>query len=94
LYKKHNTTLAAATSASAYTEAKPAEFKSESPDYYLERGVDLELMKGANTLADLFQVQSGEVKQLIKSNHLNVKREEDLIRIFELLSDYTSPPAL
>lgn len=81
LYKKFRTILIPAEKASAYTEAKPARFNTVQPDYYLGRGEDLFLLKGNKAIADFFQVEQKEVKNLVRSRKLKLQREEDLIRI-------------
>lgn len=87
LYKKYKVALIPATNPSAYTEAKPAKFDSVLPDHYLGRKNELTLLKGVKSIADFFEVETKEVKSLIKINQLKLQSEEDLVRICEHFSN-------
>ncbi len=81
LYKRYKVTLIPATDPSAYTEAKPAKFDSVLPDYFLGRGEEMTLLKGVKSIAGFFDVETKEVKSMMKSSQLKLQNEEDLVRI-------------
>ena len=80
LYKQHRIRLTeAVTDTDIYNKARPAEYKSHTPAYYVFRGNEHWRVKGNKDLAEIFQVDTKVIKGYLKSNKYNLSREEDLL---------------
>ena len=90
LFKKLKITLTPETKPGAYAEGQPAQFNPSLPEYYLERGEEMVLVKGAKSIAEFFEVEPKEVKSLIRSGQSKLQREEDLVRICTHFSNVPS----
>jgi hypothetical protein len=87
LYKHYRVTLVAATNPGAYSEAKPAEFRSSPPDYYLYRGEEMVPFRGVRSLSGFFRLPGKEVRSFLRDRGLDPDREEDLVAIFRHFSE-------
>lgn len=73
--------------ASSYQKDKPATFRRESDTYYIKLGEKvIFLPQKKKSLLDALMEYSDELKTFIKENKLNLKKEEDLIKITEYMS--------
>ncbi len=80
LYKQYRIKLTeAVTDTDLYNKAKPAEYKTLTPVYYVFRGNEHWSVKGNKTLAEIFQIDTKVVKSYLKDNKYNLSREEDLL---------------
>lgn len=69
----------AVTDTDLYNKAKPAEFKRQSPVYYVFRDNDYWQVKGSKTLAEIFQVDTKVVKKYLKDKQYKLSQEEHLL---------------
>jgi len=71
---------------SAYEKEKPAEFRRASDIYYYRLGNKTSLLpqKRKNFLK-LFPEHATELKEFLKKNKINLKRDDDLITLFEFI---------
>ena len=90
LFKKYKVTLIPETKPGAYVEAQPAKFDPGLPDYYLGKGEELILLNGVKSIAEFFQVESKEVKSMIKTKQLKLQDEKNLIIICAYFSNQTT----
>lgn len=67
------------TNKELYHKARPAEYKTEIPEYYVFRGNEHWTVKGSKNLAEIFQIDVKEVKSYLKDNKYRLSREEDLL---------------
>ena len=81
LYKRYGARLDNPVKSDGYSEAKPAEFKPNPPDYYIFREQKPTLVKGTGSIADIFGVDRKTVGRYIRQNNYKMKKEEDLIEI-------------
>jgi len=80
LYKQYRINLTeAVTDTDLYHKAKPAEYKTQSPVYYVFRGNEYWAVKGSKTLAEIFQIDAKVVKSYLKDNKYKLSREEHLL---------------
>ena len=80
LYKQYRIRLTeAVTDTDLYHEAKPAEYKTQTPVYYVFRGNEHWTVKGSKTLAEIFQIDAKVVKSYLKDNKYKLSREEHLL---------------
>ena len=80
LYKQYKIKLTEAiTDTDLYHKAKPAEFKTQTPVYYVIRGNEHWTVKGSKTLAEIFQIDVKVVKSYLKDNKYKLSREEHLL---------------
>jgi len=80
LYKQYRIKLTdAVTDTDLYNKAKPAEYKTETPVYYVFRGNEHWTVKGSRSLAEIFQIDAKVVKSYLKENKYNLSREEHLL---------------
>jgi hypothetical protein len=86
LYKHYRVTLVAATNPGAYTEAKPAEFRTSSPDYYMGRGEELVPFRGARSLSGFFRIPGKEVRSYIRDQGIDPGEDSGLVILFEQFS--------
>lgn len=80
LYKQYKIKLTeAVTDTDLYHEAKPAEYKTQTPIYYVFRGNEHWTAKGIKSLAEIFQIDAKVVKKYLKDNKYKLSREEHLL---------------
>ena len=80
LYKQYRIILSEAiTDTDLIRIAKPAEYKPQTPVYYVFRGNEHWKVKGSKTLAEIFQIDAKVVKSYLKDNKYNLSREEHLL---------------
>ena len=80
LYKQYRIKLTEAiTDTDLYHKAKPAEYNTQKPVYYVFRGNEHWTVKGSKTLAEIFQIDAKVVKSYLKDNKYNLSREEHLL---------------
>ncbi len=89
LYKQYRIKLTeAVTDTDLYNKAKPAEYKTLTPVYYVFRGNEHWSVKGNKTLAEIFQIDTKVVKSYLKDNKYNLSREEDLLETVLYFSSF------
>lgn len=86
LYKKYSSRLNNAVKTDGYSEAKPAEFKPNPPEYYIFREQEPMEVKGTGSIADVFGVDRKTVRRYSRQNKYKIKKEEDLIKIVKHFS--------
>ena len=80
LYKQYRIRLTEAiTDTDLYHEAKPAEYKTQTPVYYVFRGNEHWEVKGSKTLAEIFQIDAKVVKSYLKDKKYKLSSEEHLV---------------
>jgi len=80
LYKQYRIILTEAiTDTDLYHKAKPAEYKTQTPVYYVFRGNEHWTVKGSKTLAEIFQIDAKVVKSYLKDNKYKLSNEEHLL---------------
>ena len=80
LYKQYRIKLTEAiTDTDLYHKAKPAEYETQTPGYYVFRGNEHWKVKGSKTLSEIFQIDAKVVKSYLKDNNYKLSREEDLL---------------
>jgi len=80
LYKQYRIILTEAiTDTDLYHQAKPAEYKTQTPVYYVFRGNEHWTVKGSKTLAEIFQIDAKVVKSYLKDNKYKLSNEEHLL---------------
>ncbi len=81
LYKQYRIRFAeAVTDTDLYKEAKPAEYKTETPKYYVFRDNEHWTVKGSKSLAEIFQIDTKVVKSYLKENKYKLSSEEHLLK--------------
>ena len=65
--------------AGGYSDAKPAEYKSNPPRYYIFKGNDIHEIKGNASLAEAFSTDTKSIRSYLKKNKYKLNREEDLV---------------
>jgi hypothetical protein len=70
---------------SSYHEAKPERFETGQPTWYasVENGPIKNFEVNKSGLESIFQDDYAEVQKYIKSNKLKLRKEEDVIKLFE-----------
>jgi len=69
----------AVTDTDLYHDAKPAEYKTQTPVYYVFRGNEHWIAKGSKSLAEIFQTDAKVVKSYLKDNKYKLSQEEHLL---------------
>ena len=71
----------------SYEKIKPAEFKRLSDVYYYRQGDKVSLLpQKRKDFLKLFPQHSSELKDYIKENKISLKKDEDLITLFEYIN--------
>lgn len=83
LCKKYRTRLNNAVPTDGYSEAKPAEYRPNPPEYILFKDQVPTEVKGVGSLADVFGVQRKEIRRYLKQNRFSLNEEEDLIKVVQ-----------
>ena len=92
LYKQYRIRLTeAVTDTDVYHEAKPAEFKSQTPAYYVFRGNEHWEVKGSKTLAEIFQIDAKVVKSYLKEHKYKLSKEKHLVETVLYFSSSINP---
>lgn len=89
LYKKYSSRLNNAVKTDGYSEAKPAEFKPNPPEYFIFRKQIPEEVKGTGSIADIFGVDRKTVRRYVRQNKFKIKKDEDMI---EIVKHFSSNP--
>lgn len=87
LLKKYSVDFNPAQKPQAYQDAKPAEYVRKSDDFYLllsDRSVHK--ISGLKSIIELFPQKDKEIKDFVKTNKLNVKKETALIKLTDYIS--------
>lgn len=80
LYKQYKIKLTeAVTNTDLYNKAKPAEYETQTPVYFVFRDNEHWTVKGSKSLAEIFQIDAKVVKSYLKDNKYKLSREEDLL---------------
>ncbi len=92
LYKQYRITLAeAVTDTDLYHEAKPAEYKTQAPVYFIFKGNEHWTTKGNKSLSEIFHIDAKVVKKYLKDNKYKLSREEHLIKAVLYFSSSINP---
>jgi len=92
LYKQYKIKLTeAVTDTDLYHEAKPAEYKAQTPVYFVFRGNEHWTVKGGKSLAEIFQIDAKVVKSYLKDNKYKLSREEHLLEAVLYFSSSITP---
>lgn len=79
VYKRYYMVLNAASPSDGYSEAKPAEFKRNSPIYFVFREHENWEVKGNKSLSEIFGIEAKKVKSYLKEQDYKLSREQDLV---------------
>ena len=80
LYKHYRIKLKeAVTDTDLYNEARPAEYESQQPVYYIFRGNEIWNLIGSKYLAEIFRIDAKEVKKYLKDHKYKLSNEEHLL---------------
>jgi hypothetical protein len=79
----------AVTDTDLYNKAKPAEYKMQTPVYYVFRDNEHWKVKGNKTLAEIYQINGKEVKAYLKDKKYKLSNEEDLLEAVLYFSEYS-----
>ena len=77
--KQYKIILNAATSSDGYSDAKPAEYKANSPVFYVFKDNEMWEVKGAKTIAEIFGIEVKKVKSYLKEKDYKLSNEKDLV---------------
>lgn len=83
LCKKYRTRLNNAVPTDGYSEAKPAEYRPNPPEYIVFKDQVPTEVKGVGSLSDVFGVHRKEIRRYLKKNRFNLNEEEDLIKVVQ-----------
>jgi hypothetical protein len=81
VYKQYKIILTEASSSDGYSNAKPAEFKSNSPVYYIFKDNENWEVKGSRTIAEIFGIEAKMVKDYMKEKNYKLSNEKDLVEV-------------
>ena len=81
VYKQHMIKVSSAKAPAAYSDAKPAEFKPDSPDYYIFKENEKWQLTGNKSIAEIFDTDQKEVKKFLRENKYKLSNENDLIQV-------------
>jgi hypothetical protein len=79
VYKRYKIVLNAASTSDGYSEAKPAEFKANTPTYFVFREHENWEVKGNKSLSEIFGIEAKKVKSYLKEKDYKLSREQDLV---------------
>lgn len=80
VFKQYRITVSeAVTDTDLYHEAKPAEYKTLPPVYYVFRDNENWEVKGNKTIAEIFGIEVKEVKSYLKKMKYKLSKEKDLV---------------
>jgi hypothetical protein len=92
LYKQYKIKLTEAiTYTDLYKTAKPAEYETQTPVYYVFKGNEHWKVKGTKSLAEIFQIDAKLVKSYLKDNKYKLSREEQLLEVVLYFSSSFNP---
>lgn len=92
LYKQYRIRLTeAVTDTDVYHEAKPAEYKSQTPVYYVFRGNEHWEVKGSKSLAEIFKIDAKVVKSYLKEHKYKLSKEKHLVDTVLYFSSSINP---
>ena len=92
LYKQYRIKLTEAiTDTDLYNTAKPAEYETQTPVYYVFKGNEHWTVKGSKSLAEIFQIDAKMVKSYLKDNKYKLSREEHLLEVVLYFSSSFNP---
>jgi hypothetical protein len=81
LIKKYRIRLNNAVPTDGYSEAKPAEYRTNPPEYMVVKNHVPTDVKGVRSLADFFSVDRKTVRRYLKRNDYNLNNEKDLVEV-------------
>ena len=88
LLKKHGVDLEPATLPGAYKEAKPANFRSLKPEFFMSvSGTAGQFFNNANSLEKICNCDVDALDAFIKKNKIKFNREDSLVRLTEYLNN-------
>ena len=85
LLKRYRASFKPAEPPKGYQAAKKAEYKQDLPTFYLESGSNIQLANNYSAFADFFMMDDREVRKLAKKHKISLRKEEDVIRLVDLL---------
>jgi hypothetical protein len=92
LYKHYRIKLKeAVTDTDLYNEARPAEYESQKPVYYIFRGNENWAIQGNKSLAEIFRIDAKEVKRYLKDHKYKLSREDHLLEAMLYFSGSSDP---
>jgi len=82
VFKQYRIRLTEAiTDTDLYHKAKPAEYKTLTPVYYVFRDNENWEVKGSKTIAEIFGIEVKKVKSYLKEKKYKLSKEKDLIEV-------------
>ena len=81
LLKRYRTRLNNAVPSDGYREAKPAEYRTNPPEYIIFKNQEPVDVKGVRSIADVFDVERKKVRRFLKQNDYDLNDEKDLIMV-------------
>jgi len=81
VYKHYKINVRAAEAPAGYSDAKPAEFRPDSPDYYIFKDNNKWQLTGNKSIAEIFDTDHKVVKKFLKENKYKLSNENDLIQV-------------
>lgn len=85
--KQYQKDFIQATKPAAYSDAKPAEYKSAVPNYYVFKENKMWTVKGTKDIAEIFETDNKQVKNYLKKNRYKLKNEKDLVHVVSYFSN-------
>lgn len=86
-FKKHRVIYTAPQATRGYVEAQAAKFSPRSPDYFIElEDGNIVYFNKLNDIARLIPDEGGSIKDFIKKEKLQARREEDIVRLAEYIN--------
>lgn len=87
LYKRHKSMFTKAKPEGAYQDAKPANYKTQNPDFFMAIDDALPLFLSKDKiLFSAVEKHKKKLEEYIKENKLKLRREEDLLKAIEFLN--------
>lgn len=81
LIKKYRIRLNNAVPTDGYSEAKPAEYRTNPPEYMVIKNHVPADVRGSRSLADIFSVERKHIRRFLKKNNYNLNEEKDLVEV-------------
>jgi hypothetical protein len=81
LIKKYRIRLNNAVPAGGYSDPKPAEYRTNPPEYMVFKDHVPTDVRGAGSVADIFGADRKKVRRFLKKNNLNLNDENDLVKV-------------
>lgn len=81
LIKKYRIRLNNAVPTDGYSEAKPAEYRTNPPEYMVFKDHEPTDVRGVRSIADIFGVDRKTVRRFVKKHDYNLNNEKDLVQV-------------